>query len=81
MVGSMHTITEHIQKNGLSDLRITGWIGLNDELRVGVIKSKANLLPAINQAINQRFTFYIYSVWIGLNILNIIFYKILLLFL
>lgn len=25
-----------------------------------------------NQAINQRFTFYIYSVWIGLNILNII---------
>ncbi|BDX04822.1 diguanylate cyclase [Planctobacterium marinum] len=53
MVGSMHTIMEHIQKNGLSELRITGWIGLDDELRVGVIKEYSHLVPAIDQAIDQ----------------------------
>ncbi|MCC2606742.1 diguanylate cyclase [Planctobacterium marinum] len=53
MVGSMHTILEHIQTNGLHDLRITGWMGLDDELRLGLSKSKSVHLPAINAAIKQ----------------------------
>lgn len=52
MVGSMHTTLEHIQKNGLSNLRITGWIGLDDELRLGLTKQHAHLLPEINTAIS-----------------------------
>lgn len=52
MVGSMHTIVEHIQQNGLHDLRITGWVGLDDELRIGIRKDLAHLLPAINNAIS-----------------------------
>lgn len=51
MVGSMHTIVEHIHNNGLRNLRITGWIGLDDELRVGVAKEYAHILPAIDAAI------------------------------
>lgn len=53
MVGSMHTILEHIQTNGLHDLRITGWMGLDDELRLGIRKTHAEHLPAINEAINS----------------------------
>lgn len=53
MVGSMHTIVEHIQRNGMDNLRITGWIGLDDELRFGVTKSHSDLLPIINKAIDE----------------------------
>ncbi|XOV80394.1 MAG: diguanylate cyclase [Aestuariibacter sp.] len=53
MVGSMHTIVEHIQKNGLHNLRITGWLGLDDELRIGVGKDHVHLLESINKAISE----------------------------
>jgi diguanylate cyclase (GGDEF)-like protein len=52
-VGSMYTVNAYIQQKGLKELKISGWGGPPDELRFGVVKSKAGLIPKINYALQQ----------------------------
>ncbi|NVK25796.1 MAG: diguanylate cyclase [Gammaproteobacteria bacterium] len=51
--GSMLSLSSHTHQEGYSQLKISGWAGPEDELRVGVIKDRNYLLPQINDAIAQ----------------------------
>ncbi|WP_146027140.1 diguanylate cyclase [Bowmanella denitrificans] len=51
-VGSLYSINAYIQQDALADLKIAGWGGPQDELRIGVIHKYAYLLPEINQALS-----------------------------
>lgn len=50
-VGSLYSINAYIQQDALHDLKISGWGGPQDELRIGLSHEVAELLPAINQAL------------------------------
>lgn len=50
-IGSMLSVNHKIKKGGLSKLKIAGWAGPEDKLKLAVIKSKQKILPMINQAI------------------------------
>lgn len=50
-IGSMLSVSAHIQKFGNRDLKIVGLAKPYDKLSVGIIKSRSDLLPIINQAI------------------------------
>ena len=50
-VGSLYSINAYIQQDSLHDLKISGWGGPQDELRIGLTHDVANLLPAVNQAL------------------------------
>ena len=52
-VGSMLSVNNYIQQRELYDLKITGWAGPEDKLRVAVTKPYNYLLPAINKAIGN----------------------------
>ena len=53
-VGSLLSITSKLKELNQHDLKINGWVAVQDELRVGVIKSKAQeLVPKLNQIIDS----------------------------
>jgi len=52
-VGSMLSLNAKAQQYGYGNLKVAGWGGPEDQLRVGVIKGKEALLPLINDAIAQ----------------------------
>lgn len=52
-VGSMLSLNAKAQQYGYGNLKVAGWGGPEDQLRVGVIKGKETLLPLINDAIAQ----------------------------
>lgn len=52
-IGSMLSVNNHIQANGLTEVKIAGWVGPEDQLRVGVTAKQAALIPIINQFIDQ----------------------------
>ncbi|WP_223788659.1 diguanylate cyclase domain-containing protein [Marinicella meishanensis] len=52
-IGSMLSVNNHIQANGLNEVKIAGWVGPEDLLRVGVRPSHQALIPVINQFIAQ----------------------------
>lgn len=52
-VGSLFSVNLRINQLELSDLKINGWISLQDKLRIGFIKTNAELVPIFNQAIEQ----------------------------
>lgn len=52
LVGSMLSVTSHIQKFGLGDLKISGLAKPHDLLSMGVIKRRSDMLNEINQAID-----------------------------
>jgi diguanylate cyclase (GGDEF)-like protein len=51
--GSMLSINARVNQGGYGNLRIAGWAGPEDELRVGVIKDHPDILQAINSAIRK----------------------------
>jgi diguanylate cyclase (GGDEF)-like protein len=53
LVGSMLSLNAKAQQYGYGNLKVAGWAGPEDQLRVGVIKGKEALLPLINDAIAQ----------------------------
>ncbi|MDC2888537.1 transporter substrate-binding domain-containing protein [Psychrosphaera algicola] len=53
-VGSLLSITSKLKQHNIANLKINGWVAIQDELRVGVIKSRsAELLPILNKVIDQ----------------------------
>jgi diguanylate cyclase (GGDEF)-like protein len=52
-VGSYYSANKIIQESSLSKLRIVGIAELEDNLRIGVNKDSAYLLPQLNQAISK----------------------------
>lgn len=72
-VGSMFSVNAHIQQRGLFNLKIAGWGGPEDELRMAVTKGHEDLLPMIDRALAniseaQRLT--IYQKWNNINIID-----------
>ncbi|MDG1752549.1 MAG: diguanylate cyclase [Thalassotalea sp.] len=51
--GSYHSANKIIQERSLSNLRIVGIAELEDDLRIGINKNSAHLLPQLNQAISE----------------------------
>lgn len=53
-VGSLLSITNKLKQPQFDQLKINGWIAVQDELRIGVIKPfAATLIPKLNAAIEQ----------------------------
>lgn len=52
-VGSMLSLNAKAQQYGYGNLKVAGWAGPEDKLRVGVIKGQEALLPLINEAISK----------------------------
>ncbi len=52
-VGSLLTINSRLKELELTSLRINGWISTQDELRVGIIKSRPELVSVFNDAIDE----------------------------
>ncbi len=77
-IGSMLSVNSNIVKEGLSELKIAGWAGPEDRLRLAVIKSKKHLLPSINQAIaniTESKRLEIYRKWHNIKVIDKINYK------
>ncbi|MGX9460877.1 diguanylate cyclase [Shewanella sp. A14] len=72
-VGSMFSVNAYIQQYGLTSLKIAGWGGPEDELRVGVIHTKQDLLPLINAGlakITQADHIAIYKKWHNITVVE-----------
>jgi len=52
-IGSMLSINNYIQTSGYDQIKLAGWAGPDDLLRVGVNKKNKALLPIFNQFISQ----------------------------
>jgi diguanylate cyclase (GGDEF)-like protein len=72
-VGSMFSVNAYIQQMGFEHLKIAGWGGPEDELRMGVAYGQESLLPVINKALNtvseqERIT--IYQKWNNVTVID-----------
>ncbi|MGI2171357.1 diguanylate cyclase [Shewanella sp. MF05960] len=77
-VGSMFSVNAYIQQQGLSSLKIAGWGGPEDELRLGVIHSKRALLDKINTGlakITHADHISIYKKWHNITVVEDIDYS------
>ncbi len=52
-VGSLLTVNARLRELGLSSLKVNGWTAIQDELRVGIIKSRPELTKVFNDAIDK----------------------------
>ncbi|PIW59686.1 diguanylate cyclase [Shewanella sp. CG12_big_fil_rev_8_21_14_0_65_47_15] len=72
-VGSMFSVNAYIQQTGFNHLKIAGWGGPEDELRIGVSLGNEALLPIINQAIeaiSELERISIYRKWNNVTIID-----------
>lgn len=72
-VGSMYSVNAYIQQTGFNHLKIAGWGGPEDELRIGVSLGNEALLPIINQAletISELEHIEIYRKWNNVTIID-----------
>lgn len=72
-LGSLLSVNSHITALGLSNLKIAGWGGPEDVLRMGVIKNQATLLSDINTAlaaITDQQHFDAYNNWSGVAVID-----------
>lgn len=77
-VGSMFSVNAYIQQHGLTSLKIAGWGGPEDELRVGVIHAKKDLLQQINAGlakITHADHIAIYKKWHNITVVEDIDYS------
>ncbi|SEA50316.1 diguanylate cyclase [Alkalimonas amylolytica] len=52
-IGSLYSINALIQQQALYQMKIAGWVGLEDELRLGVITGLEPLIPVLEQALAE----------------------------
>jgi len=52
-IGSLYSVNAHIQRKQWNNLKISGWLRPEDELRMAVIPSQTHLLPLINKTIAE----------------------------
>ena len=72
-IGSVHSVNNQIQTLGLTNLKLAGWGGPDDALRMGVAKGQNSLLNEINQAldnITQQQHFEIYNRWNDVKVID-----------
>ncbi len=77
-IGSVLSVNNHIQKHGLSNLKLAGWAGPSDILRMGVAKGQHELLNNLNQALSEisdHQHFDIYNRWNDVTIIDNTNYK------
>lgn len=72
-IGSLHSVNNQIQALGLSNLKLAGWGGPDDSLRMAVSKGETALLESVNQAlheITQQQHFEIYNRWNDVKVID-----------
>ncbi|MCW8880133.1 MAG: diguanylate cyclase [Kangiellaceae bacterium] len=72
-VGSMLSVNSRILDNEIRNLKIAGWAGPEDKLRLGVIHSRADIIPLVNNAISrmtEKEHAQIYSNWNNIKIVD-----------
>ena len=72
-VGSMLSVNTRISDYEIKNLKIAGWAGPEDKLRLGVIHSRAEIIPLVNQAINKmtdKEHAQIYANWNNIKIVD-----------
>ena len=77
-VGSLYSVNRHVQQNAMSQLKVAGWLGLEDELRIGVNHTHQALLPLLNKAlatISEAEHIAIYQKWTRLQINDVTNYQ------
>lgn len=52
-IGSLYSVNAYIQRQKLNNLKISGWMRPEDELRMAVSNGSEHLLPTINAALAQ----------------------------
>ena len=73
-VGSLYSVNRHVQQNDMYQLKVAGWLGLEDELRIGVIYKDQTLIPLLNKAlasISEAEHIAIYQKWTRLQIKDV----------
>ncbi|MCX7554019.1 diguanylate cyclase [Marinicella sp. S1101] len=77
-VGSVHSVNNHIQTLGLTELKIAGWGGPDDDLRMGVAIGNQALLNSIDNALanmDRQQHFEIYNKWNNVKVIDSTNYK------
>ncbi|MBV2128556.1 diguanylate cyclase [Arsukibacterium indicum] len=79
-IGSLYSINSQVQQKSLYQLKIAGWVGLEDELRFGVSKDYQQLVPLINEAlssISEQEQISIYQKWTRIDLITVTNYQLL----
>lgn len=77
-IGSVHSVNNHIQTLGLTELKIAGWGGPDDDLRLGVAKGNQAMLKSINDSLKNMTReqhFAIYNRWNNVKVIDNTNYK------
>ncbi|WP_181159849.1 MULTISPECIES: diguanylate cyclase [Shewanella] len=72
-VGSMFSVNAYIQQTGFNHLKIAGWGGPEDELRMGVSLGHEALLPILNQVlddVDELERIRIYQKWNNITVID-----------
>ncbi|WP_290611534.1 diguanylate cyclase [Arsukibacterium sp. UBA3155] len=79
-IGSLYSINNQIRQESLYHLKVAGWVGLEDELRFGVVSSARAVIPVINQAlanITEQEHIDIYQKWTRIEVIDVVNYQLL----
>jgi diguanylate cyclase (GGDEF)-like protein len=79
-IGSLYSINSQVRQKSLYQLKIAGWVGLEDELRFGITKDQQQLIPVINQAllsITEQEQISIFKKWTRIDLITITDYQLL----
>lgn len=77
-IGSLYSINSQVQQKSLYQLKIAGWVGLEDELRFGITKDYQKLIPLINQAllsITEEEQIGIFRKWTRIDLIKVTDYQ------
>ena len=72
-IGSVHSVNFLIQTQGLTNLKLAGWGGPDDTLRMGIAKGQQPLLDEIDQVlagISKQQHFDIYNRWNDVKVID-----------
>ncbi|WP_240474963.1 diguanylate cyclase [Rheinheimera baltica] len=77
-IGSLYSINGQIQQESLYQLKVAGWLELEDKLRIGVSLPYQALLPQLNEAlgtITEAEHIAIYQKWTRIKVMDITNYQ------
>lgn len=77
-VGSLYSINNLIYQQSLYQMKVAGWVGVEDELRIGVSLKHRDLLPVINDAlrnISDAEHIAIYKKWTQIDVIDVVSYQ------
>ena len=77
-VGSLYSINNLIYRQSLYQMKVAGWVGVEDELRVAVSLPHSAILPEINEALNSISDaehIAIYKKWTQIDVIDVAAYQ------